>query len=303
MFDFLERFHDVIKKTNGVMYQPGETLTAIDKENDYCDPHGYMEEETSRRYALWKKNFIELRERRDQRRMRRLEDERAAEAKADPSKTSAVNRKSDQLLDPSMHSYSQRMLEKLDKTPDEHKNAEYYNERGQSLHQIGKDAEAIKSFNDAIKLEPENDVYLANRGLSELFIGGKENAKKAIKSYTQALAINNADANYYYWRANAYYDAEQYGEALPDIDLSIQLDPDNCFSYLLRAEINYALGKENVKAVKEDMLVAIKSKPYMPEFAKNSLDRMTALPTKDKALIELTIKRYISLTKIPVCAH
>ena len=64
-----------------------------------------------------------------------------------------------------------------------------------SLENLNKYKEAIENYEKAIKVNPNQDNYYNNLGIS---LHNLKKYKEAIKNYEKAIKINPNDANYYY---------------------------------------------------------------------------------------------------------
>ena len=69
----------------------------------------------------------------------------------------------------------------------------------------------------------------------------------AIQILSDSIAMDSTSAHLYLNRAKAYFANEQVGQSMVDINKSLQLDPNNIETYLLLADVYYALGdKDNI---------------------------------------------------------
>lgn len=68
---------------------------------------------------------------------------------------------------------------------------------------------------------------------------------EAIQMLTDSIVKDSADAHLYLSRAKAYFANEQAGQAMVDINKALQLDPNNIDTYLLLADVYYALGDQD----------------------------------------------------------
>ena len=66
--------------------------------------------------------------------------------------------------------------------------------------------------------------------------------REASELYDVLIERNPRNAGLLRERAEVYYFANRFGAALDDINKSIDLDPRECYSYVLRAQIRYAKG-------------------------------------------------------------
>ena len=68
---------------------------------------------------------------------------------------------------------------------------------------------------------------------------------EAIQLLTDSIAMDSTNAHLYQSRAKAYFANEQIGQAMIDINQSLQLDPNNVDTYLLLADVYYAMGDQD----------------------------------------------------------
>lgn len=67
---------------------------------------------------------------------------------------------------------------------------------------------------------------------------------EAIQLLTDSIDMDSTNAHLYLSRAKAYFANEQIGQAMVDINSSLQFEPNNIDTYLLLADVYYALGDE-----------------------------------------------------------
>ncbi len=131
-----------------------------------------------------------------------------------------------------------------------------WNNRGVALADLEKYEEAVKSFDEALELKP--DLYQAwgNRGNALLDLSKYE---EAIKSYDEAIKLK--PDLYIAWnkRGDALADLEKYEEAVKSYDEAIKLKPDFYQAWGNRGNAFANLGKyeEAIKSYDE----ALKLKP------------------------------------------
>ena len=68
---------------------------------------------------------------------------------------------------------------------------------------------------------------------------------EVIQLLTDSIAMDSTNAHLYQSRAKAYFANEQVGQAMIDINKVLQLDPNNVDTYLLLADVYYALGDQD----------------------------------------------------------
>lgn len=131
---------------------------------------------------------------------------------------------------------------------------------------------AIENFNKAIVFRPEDPFIYYSRGNIYMDI---KNYLKAIKDYTKAIELDKSNAEYYYCRSKVYFLLGDCEAALKDINTAIILEPKaNNLYYYLRSDIFY-WGKGDYNHSIEDLKKAIK---YINTFKKNSVK--TSYPKK-----------------------
>ena len=81
---------------------------------------------------------------------------------------------------------------------------------------------AIKNYNLAIKLNPNQAEYYYDLGMTWSAIG---NEKRAIRNYTKAIKVNPSDPYAYYARGVSYFLISDYKKAVQDFLDTIELKP------------------------------------------------------------------------------
>lgn len=118
--------------------------------------------------------------------------------------------------------------------------AEYYYDRGDTLHKLGKLKEALRDYTQAIELSPNYyDAYL-NRGLVKRKLGRIEDA---IRDYDEAIRLRPDITDAYFNRGTANFLCIRYHEAIADFDRIIELDTQNAKAYLMRGQAKDRLGQ------------------------------------------------------------
>ena len=87
---------------------------------------------------------------------------------------------------------------------------------------------------------------------------------EAIQLLTDSIAMDSTDAHLYVSRAKAYFANEQVGQTMVDINKALQLDPNNVDTYLLLADVYYALGDQDNIASTLNRAVEINSLDARP---------------------------------------
>ena len=114
------------------------------------------------------------------------------------------------------------------------------NNQGVALNKNGEYLKAIKSFNEAIELNPDLALAYNNRGWSYLELGQYE---QTITDCSKAIDLDPALAIAYSNRGLAYVRLGHYEQAVADCNKAIDLDPGLALAYTNRGMAYIELGK------------------------------------------------------------
>merc|ERR1719446_1054576 len=106
----------------------------------------------------------------------------------------------------------------------------YFHSRGMVLQQKGMRHEAIKEFDKALGLNSNQVPSRYHLGLMYRAIGEYE---KALKAFTEVLAIDKSDRRVYESRALVHRDMKNFKASVEDYTSAIELEgdyPDNYFA-------------------------------------------------------------------------
>jgi tetratricopeptide (TPR) repeat protein/S1-C subfamily serine protease len=118
----------------------------------------------------------------------------------------------------------------------------YYNLRGVELNKLEDYEGALRDYNKAIELTPDNALYYSHRGDAYFQIGEKQ---KGIDDYDKAINLNRESAHKYYnWRGVELNKLEDYEGALRDYNKAIELTPDNALYYSNRGDAYFQIGEK-----------------------------------------------------------
>ncbi len=116
--------------------------------------------------------------------------------------------------------------------------------------------EAIKDYNKAIELVPnDSEVYL-NRGASKGYLKEYESS---INDFNKAIELNPNDEHIYFNRGISKFDLKRYREAIEDYNKAIKLNPNYIDAYINRGASKFDL-KRYREAI-EDFNKAIELNP------------------------------------------
>ncbi|XP_033228552.1 RNA polymerase II-associated protein 3-like isoform X1 [Belonocnema kinseyi] len=118
---------------------------------------------------------------------------------------------------------------------------------------------AIKSYTEAIKIFPYDEVFYANRALCYLKI---QNLYSAEADCTASLQLNDCYVKAYHRRATARMELEEYDGAKKDIERMLDLEPTNKEAKLMFAQVNKKLekSKPRVSSVSTSLETSVEKK-------------------------------------------
>lgn len=126
------------------------------------------------------------------------------------------------------------------------------------LGELGNYSKAIKACDQAIKINPQPLQYIL-RGETLTTIG---DTTQAIKDYNEALRLQPDNPFAYRRRGIAKSSEENYQGALEDLNKAIILQPDNGYAYVDRGTVYAMMG--NRKAFTKDFETALRLEPDSP---------------------------------------
>ena len=134
---------------------------------------------------------------------------------------------------------------------------------GKAFDSQGEYAKAIEKMDEVIRLDPQCAVAYSSRGFAALHIGRNQ---EALRDYNEAirLAPDAPDLyNSYYNRGGVYADLGQYRLGIQDFNEAIRLKPGQWWLYDGRASIYERIGDEqNAKADRDTACQLVVDKAY-----------------------------------------
>lgn len=141
----------------------------------------------------------------------------------------------------------------IELTPDD---AEIYKFRAKSKVKLKDYQAAIEDYNQVIKLNPDDASAYKERAEAKRKLS---NHASAIDDYNQALKLNPKDAFTYRVSADAKRKSGDYAGAIEDYNQAIKLNPEDAEAYKKRGQVKAELG-EDAEAI-EDYSQALKLNP------------------------------------------
>lgn len=114
--------------------------------------------------------------------------------------------------------------------------------QGMAYLELDEPATALRSFDEAVRLNPNLADAYTNRGASYNALGRYQ---RAIQDLDEAIKLNPGMAIAYNNRGNSYGNLDQLQRAIEDYDEAIRLDPQFALAYSNRALANTYLGKDD----------------------------------------------------------
>ena len=119
-------------------------------------------------------------------------------------------------------------------------NAAAYFNRGLARSHLGRHAESVADYSQALRLDPDNAAAYFNRGYDQGRLGQHA---KAVADYDQALRLEPNDAVAYFNRGLAKKRLDRLADAIADYDQALRLNPDNAAAYFNRGYARGELGR------------------------------------------------------------
>lgn len=121
----------------------------------------------------------------------------------------------------------------------------FSNERGVGYFRKKEWDLAIADFNEAIRLNPQDNVLFGNRADS---YRNKKEWDRALTDINRAVQLNPKNRRNYYIRGLIFYDQDNYDRAIPEFAHAIRIDPKYDEAYYYRGR-SFFLKKEYKSAI------------------------------------------------------
>lgn len=128
--------------------------------------------------------------------------------------------------------------------------------RGEIRVNMGDTTEAIKDFNKALRLEPDNPLAYRKRGEARTT---EKNYDLALEDLNKAISLQPENAYAYVDRGIVYAQTGNKQAFIQDFDSSLRLEPDSAFIYYKRGIVRQNLS--DYKGAIEDYTTAIRFAP------------------------------------------
>lgn len=161
--------------------------------------------------------------------------------------------------------------------------SEYYNEIGNLLQRLGQYQEAISMYESAIKYSaPYSEVY-SNKGMCHVFL---EQWSSALECFAHSLELSPYQQDVYLVRGDVFCEFNEQDKAFADYSRAISLEGDSATARVNRAVIHYE--REHYEAALRDMDRAIELEPDSVSHYENRAEIYKALGKDAQADADLT---------------
>ena len=131
-------------------------------------------------------------------------------------------------------------------------NSSLYQWRGRVKSAMRLYVDAIVDFNKAIEMGSKKSHVFYLRGVAKYNL---QRYRESITDFDMAIEMNPDDTNAYTVRAHAKHEIEQYSEAIADYSEVITRDPSNQHNYYRRALSKQEMG--SLRSAREDLEIAL----------------------------------------------
>jgi tetratricopeptide (TPR) repeat protein len=140
-------------------------------------------------------------------------------------------------------------------------NAEAFRKRAMANRENGNDKDALRDFNKSIKLVPNNYQTHLGRGLVHREM---KNFKEAMTDFNRGIELNPKYANGYFYRGHLKLTQnEDYKGAIADFDYAIKLDPKSSAAYINRGLAKSRLGDDSGAVLDYNQAITVDPKNSM----------------------------------------
>jgi curved DNA-binding protein CbpA len=114
--------------------------------------------------------------------------------------------------------------------------------KGSALYFLGKYDDAIKCYDESIKIDPSNPIVWNNKGLALYYL---EKYDDAILAYEHAITINPSDADAWNSKGNSLNSLKKYEEAILAYEHAITINPSDADAWNSKGNSLNSLGKSD----------------------------------------------------------
>jgi len=165
-------------------------------------------------------------------------------------------------------------------------NSEYHYFRALTLKELGRYFEALREINKAIELNPFYlPYYAARRLVFEIVFDMLRIYKDVIKEFDKVIGPDPNDPEYHIVKGIILVMLERFDEAIKEFDKAIELNPFNCDYYIIKALVLKELNR--FKEALESVEMALFLSPGNPYYLVLLAELWADLDSPRKGIIEI----------------
>jgi tetratricopeptide (TPR) repeat protein len=147
------------------------------------------------------------------------------------------------------------------------------------LSSLGRQDEAVKTYDQAIQLNPDDPDNWVARGQA---LREMDSLNESIKAFDRAIKINPKESSYYRYKGSVLSSQGRWYDAIRNYDLAIQLKPDDPDIWVTKGQVFREMGNlsESLKAFDQ----AIKLNPKEPSYYRYKGRVLASMGRQDEAM-------------------
>ena len=118
-----------------------------------------------------------------------------------------------------------------------------YNELAYSNTKLGNSEEALKNYNEALRIDPKSTV--AYNGIGDVYKDEKKDLDEALKNFFKSLDINPQNKKTNYLIGWCYNEKQHYNDAVPYLKKALEIDKEYIVAITELGYCDYALQNYN----------------------------------------------------------
>ncbi|MGB2579130.1 tetratricopeptide (TPR) repeat protein [Elusimicrobium simillimum] len=130
-----------------------------------------------------------------------------------------------------------------------------YIARGEGYHKDGKPEQAVKQYDKALKINPNNVDAYASRGAAYFYMAKYE---EAANDFIVVVENNPTNIAAYSALGAALAGMQRYEDALKFVSYTIMMNPESAEALMSRGSIHFAMGNYPAALADYDMVVILK---------------------------------------------
>ncbi len=108
-------------------------------------------------------------------------------------------------------------------------------ERGDRAYGEGKYKDAVKEYDKALEIDPENAEIYRKRGIANRARGDE---KDALKDFDKAIELDPSNSKSYLGRGLVHREMKNYEKAMDDVNRGIEISPNDPNGYFAKGQVD-----------------------------------------------------------------